>query len=443
MHSLRCLSLAVTAVICATHLSPAAFARGSRTEQTKIEEYVKRLTQTPPLDADAFVELARWCERQQLAERAKQAYHRAITIDTECAAARRALGFERYGTGWRRIARNQLTERTAAVAAVRGETGTTQTVATDSDRIPEAEKRETTESKAAAQRRSMLEWAHKTEERFGVPFHTDEERNLLIHTTVDKGDDVLKRLRRHLDRLRRSTAKLIGTSSRRVLGKRKLQIVLLRSESEFDRFAKNIDGVTSARNPTGAYRRGERIVLWQPESRALAAVLSETALAELHREDAWLSRWIYDGVEQMVTAATPTRETKQLEEEIFAAAGDLLEDEENARQLLFELLEESGPRLGRTSRQLSMTFVAYLAEKNKLDEFLEAMKGKDAPESPAPDDGAFAEFHMRYVPYQERALRRLLGDSSRELLSRWRDFVLKRAAKAKANRSKPRPRNSR
>src|SRR5688572_22899595 len=83
-----------SALLLATTLAPAA-------DATKTE-YCSRLAAVAPRDASAFVELAEWCTSVKLDAEAELAYREAIAIDEDCEKARAALGYKRYGTGWRR-----------------------------------------------------------------------------------------------------------------------------------------------------------------------------------------------------------------------------------------------------------------------------------------------------------------------------------------------------
>src|SRR5258705_8439276 len=78
---------------------PAGGAAGGAASQ-KLAEYVQRLRQLSPRDADAFYELGRWCESQGLKDKATKAFEKAIRIDADHPLAREALGYRPDGTGW-------------------------------------------------------------------------------------------------------------------------------------------------------------------------------------------------------------------------------------------------------------------------------------------------------------------------------------------------------
>ncbi|MGQ9591982.1 MAG: hypothetical protein ACUVYA_17005, partial [Planctomycetota bacterium] len=79
----------------------AGLSRGSAAAEPPAKaEYYERLAKLPPRDAAAHVEAAEWCEKAGLAQEAAELYRRAIEIDADCEAARRALGYRRWGLAW-------------------------------------------------------------------------------------------------------------------------------------------------------------------------------------------------------------------------------------------------------------------------------------------------------------------------------------------------------
>ena len=79
-----------------------ALSRTSLDGASPKSEYFERLSKVPPLSAEAYVELGEWCRQGGLGDEALQCFQEALWIDTDCEAARAALGYKRYGTGWRK-----------------------------------------------------------------------------------------------------------------------------------------------------------------------------------------------------------------------------------------------------------------------------------------------------------------------------------------------------
>jgi hypothetical protein len=69
-------------------------------KETPAEQLDRRLAKLGPKDTDGLCTLAEWAAKNSLDEKAKDLYGRAIQIDPDHAAARKALGFARIDGRW-------------------------------------------------------------------------------------------------------------------------------------------------------------------------------------------------------------------------------------------------------------------------------------------------------------------------------------------------------
>ena len=69
-------------------------------DRLRLEEFCRRAAKISPLDAAAHFDLARWCNESGLGKQARRYLESTIAIDADHAAARKALGYARHGTGW-------------------------------------------------------------------------------------------------------------------------------------------------------------------------------------------------------------------------------------------------------------------------------------------------------------------------------------------------------
>ncbi len=415
-------------------------------DKTRLAEYIKRWIATPPRRADAQVALAEWCQTQGLAGRAREHFEKAIAIDSDCKAARTALGYERYGTEWRRKGERPAARISAATTGSSSSTSGTRP-RTESKPPPtetatasaETVAREAADTADAAtvevvSPSSRLEekkkWAAAAAERFGIRFQTFESSDFLIHSTLAKGDKPFKDLVAHLKHLKSTLASVIGRE--KTVWPAKLQLVLLRSEPEYERFALNIDGVKSARNPEGSYTQGEHTVLWKPHSEKLPIVVGATAVEEFGEPTRWVGWWLRDGIAELVLARSAVGQRDLHYETTFlSAAEELAEDGDGTR--VYQLLEtpENQGRRAQGNEALAMTLVDFLVRKSGrgFAQFLRTMKSTDAPALPA-DEAEFDTYFAAYVAFQEKALAKHLRMSGAELNQRWKAYVGAVAAKA-------------
>ena len=81
-----------------------------------------------------------------------------------------------------------------------------------------------------------------------------------------------------------------------------------------------------------------------------------------------------------------------------------------------------------------MTLVDFLRNEKKFDDLVKMLKSEEAPEPPSDltKSKEFAPFFMRYVSFQEEALKKRAKVTPTQLNEKWRDFVFKRAERSRA-----------
>ncbi len=406
---------------------------------TKLAVYLDRLASVSPRDADAHADFAAWCIEQGLATEATKAYERAIAVDGDCAVARAALGYVRYGTGWRHQGAGQQTvpERRAPLRSGTGSVDRPEASATPSHepRVSTGSQPEAAAETLGAPALSRVErkknWAAEASDRFGLTFVTHEDRDFLVHSTFSRKDREFRRLLDYLKGLRKIVSGVLGVRARTVIWPDKLQIVLLRSEPEYDRFALNIDNVQSARNPQGAYTKGDHTVLWKPDSEGVSRVVGSTALEQLYDSDRPVGWWLEDGVAEIVVAASPWGTNGKHREQAFVDAARIL-GEEAESALIFKLLETRENRERRSSRNaaLAMTLTQFLMKRSRrrFTEFVKELKSDEAPPPPEARED-FDMYLLNYVSFQEKAIKTHFGASVPLLGEKWKEYVVQTGKK--------------
>jgi hypothetical protein len=451
-------------------------------------EYCSRLAAAPPRSAAAQVELAVWCSAQGLEAEARKAYEQAIAIDLDCEAARAALGYERWGTGWRKKG-EKAPARAPELAVPRAEPpspppapappgapGATpspaaSTVAagapprTESPAEPpsgvaeptpspaveaadppplEAEPPETASAAASAAAAfvSALEekkaWAQAAAVKVGATFSTHEDKDFLIHTTLSKSSPELRALRTQLQGLKKLLTGIIGARGNAGIWPTKLQFVLLRSEPEYERFGTIVDGQQSVKNPDGAYVIDGRVVLWRPDSELVVDAVGSTALDRLHGHNRWVGWWLKDGVAEILWTATPQGQGEEHYRKTYEFAADVLRAEGDSFKV-FNLLETKDykSRNEDRNRALAMTLTDYLFRRNRsgFHGLIKALTSDEAP-PPARSDAEFDSFYLSYVAFQSQKIESLFRVKIGDLDARWKEHVLGLAEKLKAQAEK-------
>ena len=421
----------------------------------KLKAYIERLTDASPRSADSFVTLALWCKESGLERQSRLSYERAVQIDTDCAPARKALGYERYGTVWRLKGSKPPSTRRA-----KGDSGTVKartngrpsrsnasnhragkSSSRNSSRTARSnsESSKTTAEEIRAQSPSAIDekkaWIEKVTTTFGSQFNLKETSDFLIYSSVEKRSRKLKQLTDMLSKVRRSTGKILGTGSRGSLWPNdKMLIVLLRSEPEFERFALNIDNIKAVNNPDGAYTTGHHTVLWKPTSPEVVRVIGRQAVKTVHTNNRWIAPWMAEGLAELLVAATPATREEHQYENTYISASDILRAAGEDDERLFTILEKHQNYSTSETRVLNMTLVDFLRNEKKFDDLVKMLKSEEAPEPP-PDltkSKEFAPFFMRYVSFQEEALKKRAKVTPTQLNEKWRDFVFKRAERSRA-----------
>jgi hypothetical protein len=91
--------------------------RAIETGKTSAELFKDKWEEVDRADADALLDLARWCDENKLSREAKKVYREIIDkVDPEHEAARRALGFVKVGDEWKTKAEVDAEKKAAAEA---------------------------------------------------------------------------------------------------------------------------------------------------------------------------------------------------------------------------------------------------------------------------------------------------------------------------------------
>jgi len=480
-----------SALLLATTLAPAADATKS--------DYCSRLAAVAPRDANAFVELAEWCKSAGLEAEAELAYREALAIDEDCEKARAALGYKRYGTGWRRPgqppeAMSRPLRKPATAAPAGKESTATATAPATAARAPAeptpepttatpdpdpaavaatpaapeaattgsptpepaAEKKpepETGSAEPAATSRPMAgaldkkrEWAKAAATRLAATFSTVEDADFLIHSTLPASSREVKLLHGHLKSLKKIIANVIGAGGGTKFWPDKFQAVLLKSEPEYERFAEFVDGMRSAKNPDGAYEQAGHTVLWIPDSGALARILALSALESLNGSNRWVPPWVENGVSEFVHSQSTLGLKESYYEKTMIFAADMVKGEGDALKI-YNLIEsrETARKDEERAEALALSFVDFLLRQNRkgFQDVVKAIKSDKAPEPPAQKGGDMAAFHLGFISFQEETLRKSFSGAALNVLGdKWKAYVLAQGEALKAMEEEKAPKTN-
>ncbi|MBI4606661.1 MAG: hypothetical protein HY721_32255 [Planctomycetes bacterium] len=486
-------ALAVTAMS-----PPASAAPGSKAE------YWNRLSAVPPRSAEAFADLGEWCRGQGLEAEALQCLERALEIDSDCERARTALGYRRHGAGWRKdgepasgYPRSKPSSASLRLPPVKppAVTGAAPPAAEPAlpaagpapaqpgqppppepeaapaapaavpeappaqpappEAQPEAVKvapppaRGGTSSGATAKPQveafteaieAKKAWAKSAGERIAASFFTFEDADFLVHSTLPASSREMKLLLGNLRSARKAVAAVIGAGAGTRIWPAKLQLFLLKSEPELERFATMVDRMPSGKSPEGLYTvPGAHTVVLNPESSALWRVVGETSLDFLNGSDRWVPWWLTDGIGQLLLAQSPEGQKGQHYPRTLRYAADVIKAEGDALKI-FNLLEtpEYKDKDQTKNLALALSLVDFLFNKVSRGGFqnlIKAIKSDAAPAPPATDSKSkeeFNAFHLSFIAFQEATLESCFRTKVPTLGERWKLYALQVAEQLKA-----------
>jgi hypothetical protein len=427
--------------------------RSAREMEAVVKEYCQRASQVRPLDAEEHFRLGQWCLEGNLPQKAEQWFLEALRIDSDHAGARAALGYERYGTGWRKGSERASTtapvQAPAAVESKAPPTTVAQEPAAVDAKVPEPSPG-TTESESPADSSSTSAefqaevdrkkaWATEAFAKFQVPFVTHEDADFLVHTTFPSVRHArVQNLLLNLRYVKKLLVNLLGLRGRELHPwPAKVQIVFLRAEEEYERFGQFVEGVDNARNPEGGYTAGEHTVLWRPNSEVIARALATSAIERLNGSDRWIAWWLTEGLAERVlvdfVAAQKTEGQPQrppYERDLITAADAIKNGGDGLT--VFSLLESPQPKSREQDRNraLAMTLVDFFLSANArgFQNAVRALKSDKAPAPPSSDsEDEFKSFYLNYLAFQTETLQTQLRVKMAVLDEGWKSYVQKKA----------------
>ncbi len=455
-------------------------------------EYIGRVSALPPRSADAHVELAEWCKQNGLEAQATQLLEKALSIDSDCEKARSALGYKRHGITWVKAgdkppsfvrptikpasSSGEPTQPSPTAPAASGAKESTPTpepaTATESagagaKSSPETSTPEGTSTPEptaktvprpgpsgpaapaatkpqdtfAAEVEKKKAWAKSAAEKLQTTFNVYEDADFLVHSTLPTKAKEMSTLQLNLRLLKKTLAPIIGATGSTKIWPDKLQLVLLKSEPEYERFANLIDGMASAKNPEGAYVRGDHAVLHNPETEALPRFMGETALRRLGGSDRWVAWWLTEGIGELLFTQSPAGQKKEHYQNSMKYAGDVLKAEGETIKI-YNLLDTADYKTKDSTRNraLALSLVDFLVRKNRsgFQDLIRQLKSESAPAPPAAGIDSkeeFSAFHLSYISFQEKTLESAFHMSISALQERWKAQTIQTADTLRAQES--------
>ncbi len=425
-----------------------------------LEEYCRRAARVPPRDANAHFQFYLWCSQSKLASQAAFYLKETLLIDEDHEGARGSLGYVRYGSSW--VLKTDLAKRTGSPGGPPAEPeATPELVITEAPTAPElespilpetpvgtdGEKMEDSEltvdvNQYTADVAQKKEWAATLSENLNIEFHTYEDQDFLIHTTLSSAKHPkMSQLLANLKSSKKLLSNFLGVKGKdAILWPAKVQFILLRSEQQYQQFAEIVDMVDYAKNAESGYTNEEHTALWQPESSAATRVLATDAVSYLYGTDRRVGWWLSEGIAEQIIGMSKLSRGKDARDKAYfyrnyKTTADVLSAEGNEDNIYYLLESQTmKQRQERRSRAMAMTLVDFLYRVRKNPRYLQALlrdlKGEQAPLAAAEDDeDALKTYWLGYVNFQEKALKTHFKKESEELDLLWKRHVLEMAKK--------------
>ncbi|MHC4831285.1 MAG: hypothetical protein ACYTFT_13190, partial [Planctomycetota bacterium] len=315
-------------------------------------------------DAGAWFDLGVWAKDKRLEKEAAEAFGRAIELDPDHQASRKALGYKKILGKW--LTRDEVKQREGYVlhegewikpedkekidqgyirvddewvkkdlyearkqreetlrrkraeerarAAKNG--GTPPASGTPGGagiiRVPPPPKKAPSKDKQERLVEAQRGRAREAERTVGVTFEDVEEGPLLIHTTQAKDSERFRTFLRDLGKLYKAETKVYNIPFEEPIWPGKLQIFFFADKSQFDRFATSFDGAGGAVNSGGYFIEGEstagyskfHIAMYNLDTGTLAHELSHAFMARYDYSSKRVIPWVNEGVAEFLRIYT-------------------------------------------------------------------------------------------------------------------------------------------
>jgi hypothetical protein len=405
------------------------------------DKYYARLAKVSPRDAIGFFELARWCEENNLAAQGRQALERTIRIDPDHAAARKALGYRRYGLGWRlakdipkptRGAGKKSSGRSSKVGGTGGrdsdDSSDGDSPGEDGTSTSEVGVQDLSVEERLAQKRA---WAVEAAKKSGLDLNTiEEKRGFLIHSTRNASSTDVKKLKERLKDIRKNVVKAVGLRGSADIWPHKIQIFFLR-KLECARFADTVLGRPFPQNARWEKIDEYRLLVAEISDLDLTRFLATTALRYQDGKERWIPSWIEAGTAHAAAALTQEGRDLAMHKQAYLTAQSQLENTPD-RSPLIEMLELTDVRSRNAdrNRKIALTLLDFLktARKRRFLKFVdEATAGFRPPKNVQSTE--FKDFYIDYFQRQEKLFKSIYRMDLSELDEKWQVFVFERAKK--------------
>lgn len=438
----------VTAVVLlSTAILPSTVALGA---EGSLEEYYAKLSEVSPRDASGFYTLALWCQENGLGTEKQKSLKRTIRIDPDHAEARQALGYARYGLGWRltseipqRINYGDDPDDIGSESRDTGDVGDSapesravvkkrrRVSAGGDDESPESEE----ESGASSEVRNLTaeqklekkkSWAAEAAKKARLDLNTTESRrDFLIHSTFASNSNQVKDFVARLKAARKHIAKAIGVGSRSEIWPHKLQFFLLRG-LECARFSESALERRFSESSGWEMIDDYSLLVRDLSDFDLTRFMSSTALRGGGKPpggERWVASWLEEGMAQFIAAGTREGQERGLREQALRMVASRLENSPG-RSPLMDLLETPDVRrrnLDR-NRNVGMTAIDFLTQqrRRRLSKFIdETSKG----ETPPKGRREFKDFYLDYFNKQESLFKKIYRLAQDKLDEKWQEFI--------------------
>ncbi|MBN1417260.1 MAG: hypothetical protein JXP34_00700 [Planctomycetes bacterium] len=398
-------------------------------------EYVRRAAALGPRDAKGWYELGTWAQDQRLEAEATHCFEQVIRIDPDHAEARAALGYRRWGPGWRKAeeiekARKDLPETVPPPPPSPPTPGSepgpepspeaTPGVPAPADPGPGStsppqpglEKETPPEPAAPGGEAGLGAIARKIEEKIQVQFRDGRFGDLLFHTTADPNSRAVQATVGSLLETHNLILRCMGAKARDVWAEGLLPVYHFQGRLQFFKFADLWDGRKPGPQLSSYFdAKGPHIALFGTPDAALIRSLTEGMLEFRKGERVEAIGWLKLGLGEWISIAQDSADGTRRRTDAYRAAGKLLAAHDRNADVLLWLEDVGLPSGAGWARPMAFTMVDLLAtppapgRPERLSAFIARMR--EAPPLRTPGIQGFDPAFEKYLEYQRDALRRV------------------------------------
>jgi len=407
----------------------AADVQSIEAEKDPRADFARRASALGPRDAKGWYELGTWAREQRLDAEAAQCFERVIRIDPDHAGARAALGYRRWGSGWRKAeeiekVRKDLPESPPVpVPKPVPEQKSPPSPVPVPKPVPEQKSPPTTPSPGvekipppeapAARGQARLEGiARKIEEKIQVQFRHEKFGDILFHTTADPNSRQVQETVGSVIETHNLILRCLGAKAKDVWPDGLLPVYHFQGRLQFFKFADLWDGRKQDTQLNSYFdAKAPHIALYGTPDAALVRALAEGMIEFRAGERVEAIGWLKLGLGEWISIARDSADGTRRRTEAYRTVGKLLASHDRNADVLLWLEDVGLPADRPWAPAMAFTMVDLLGtppapgRADKLTAFISRMR--EAPPLRTPGIQGFDPAFEKYVGHQRDAMRKI------------------------------------